>query len=304
MQARVEEQQTSVDSKKADLYFQRATETAVSSRHRSAAWFGLAKQAVRRGHYDVAIQAVQSARELDPACDVIQFVQLSRSEARRLLILSKASKNSAAKDALLARIKRLKQFMDRVSVLPAASVNQILSSSNERPPDALPLFGGDFQLPLELNWQFEPSDPVDVQRHERIGGSPPWSIEQKPGHQDDERCLVIRRFESDQSTSRWSLVQRLPATSGHSYRVSIDVRSQHAKEQTVGLLIRRAGETLVRFPLDLRDPTWNTQIYEVSIPPSRNPIESIDFVLEVQDPADGTVMLDNIDVVCEKPDAG
>lgn len=277
-----------------DKWYRAAIDAAVAARHRSTAWFGLAKHALRRGSLDKALAAIESARTLDPACDVSQFMDLSRAEARRLLLRARASDESE-KQASLDHIKQLKVFVDQIAAMPIASVNQIVDSASGRPPLSLPLLGGGFELPLETYWQLESASPSGDSDEPMLGGSPPLAIVS-----DDARsgnaCLMIRRTERERRTGNWALSQTIPATTQQDYRVTARVQSKDTDRQTAQLVVRQAGAELLRLELAGERDTWTRRAGEFSIPPADTSIDPLEIRIEIADPEFGSVLLDEIKV--------
>lgn len=290
--ARVAEQEDNQDLEQSDRWYRRAIDAAASARHRSTAWFGLAKHELRRGEFDKALAAIESARALDKACDVSQFNEVSRSEARRLLTppFSSPEEEKAAVD----QVKKLKEFVDQIATLPTASVNQIVDSASGRPPRELPLLGADFELPLETYWQLVPQSDADETTGKVLGGSPPLSI--TGGGYQDSSCLTIRRAESDRATTAWTLSQMIPATTGQTYRATALVRSIDSDQATSILAIRYSSEELARLDLSGETDTWTRRSVEFSLPSSDEPIDALEIRIEIADPQSGAVMLDDISV--------
>lgn len=281
---------------RSDALFRRAIEAAVSQRHRSTAWFGLAKHELKRGLYDKALSAIESARTLDPACDVTQFIDLSRGEARRLLVLSKSSGSETERESAMLRIKELKQFVDQIAALPIASVNQIVDSASDSPPRQLPLLGGNFELPLETYWQLESLDRSADASVPLRGGSSPLEVTTDSGRENNA-CLVIRRAERERATSSWRLVQTIPAATGQTYRVSALAKSADADRSTATLVIGHADEELLRLELAGESDAWTRRVGEFSIPTGDlDSIAPIEVRIEVADPDSGTVWLDDISI--------
>ncbi|QDV41657.1 Serine/threonine-protein kinase PknD [Stieleria neptunia] len=283
-----------------DTWYRAAIDAAVSQRHRSTAWFGLAKQALQRGTLDEAIAAIESARTLDPACDVSQFLDLTRTEARRLLLRARAASDESEKQQALGQIQALKTFLDKITSLPIASVNQIVDSSSDRPPATLPLLGGDFELPLETYWQLESASPSGNSDEPMLGGSPPLAVVADDARSDDassnNSCLAIRRTERERPAGSWSLSQTIPATTGQDYRVAARVQSQDAAQQTAQLVVRHAGDELLRLDLAGERNTWTRRAGEFSIPRTDASIVSLQIRIEITDPKFGSVLLDEIKV--------
>jgi serine/threonine protein kinase/tetratricopeptide (TPR) repeat protein len=297
--ARIAEQDAEQDdghsSQTANLLYREAIEVAVSPRHRSTAWFGLAKDAFRRGEYDRSLTAIDSARSLDPACDVAQFAELTRAEARRLLTASKSAASPDEKNRTMERIERLKTFLDQVSALPTASVNQIVQSATGRPPAVLPLLGGDFELPLETYWRLEAITKEDISSKESRGGSPPLEISTDQ-QLDGRSVLLIKRDESDRATSAWALNQTVPATTGQTYRVSARVKSRVEDPRTAVLVIVHAETEKARLALAGEDDEWSEVTSDFTLGDREEAIEPLEIRIEVDDPQSGIVLLDTIEV--------
>ena len=276
-----------------DSWYRRAVECAVSHRHRSTAWFGIARQALRAGEFVEAHDAIQAARRLDPACDVSLFVDLSRTEARRLLIASKSAKSESESAKIMERIEALKTFMDKIRSLPTASVDQITKSASGRPPRSLPLLGGDFELPLEQYWSFSPVGSEAGKEDQVLGGSPPLSIT-TADDESNNRCLAIRRAEPERATMVWRLDQTIPATSGLEYRVEARVKSMRSNQETATLLVRHGEKELARLELSGEEDVWTRRSATFSIPATDPEIVSLDIQIRILDPQDGAVLLDDL----------
>ncbi|QDV84289.1 protein kinase domain-containing protein [Stieleria magnilauensis] len=278
-----------------DKWYRAAIEAAVSQRHRSTAWFGLAKRELRRGALDRALAAIESARTLDPACDVSRFIDLSRTEARRLLLHARSAPDEREKQQALDQIQALKNFLDEISSLPIASVNQIVDSASDRPPATLPLLGSDFELPLETYWRLESVSQSSDSGEQILGGSPPLAVvsdDAKSGNW----CLTIRRTERERPTGNWALSQTIPATTGLDYRVTARVQSKDTDRQTAQLVVRHAGAELVRLELAGERDTWTRRAGEFSIRRTDTSIDPLEIRIEVADPEFGSVLLDEIKV--------
>ncbi|MCA9141022.1 MAG: hypothetical protein KDB00_29835, partial [Planctomycetales bacterium] len=288
--AKVAEQESRLDLEQSDRWYRKAIQTAVSQRHRSTAWLGLAKHELRRGAFDTALDAIDSARDLDKACDVSPFIDICRSEARRLL--NQSFSTPAEKETAVGKVKELKAIVDRIAILPMASVNQIVDSASDQPPRTLPLLGGDFELPLETYWDLLPVSDAESEAGGFLGGSPPLSI--TTGGHHDSACLTIRRAENDRPTSSWILSQSIPVTSGQTYLASIMVRSMDTAKETVTLAIRSGADELCRLNLTGESDTWTRRSIEFSVPRQESPIDAIDVQIQIADPRSGTVMLDDL----------
>ncbi|QEG00890.1 Serine/threonine-protein kinase PknD [Stieleria maiorica] len=278
-----------------DRWYRAAVDAAVSARHRSTAWFGLAKHQLRRGSLDKAYSAIESARTLDPACDVARFIDLSRDQARRLLLRSRETREESEKQALLDQIKALKEFVDQIASMPIASVNQIVDSATDRPPSSLPLLGGDFELPLETYWQIEAAEPsVDAGR-QVLGGSLPLAITSDAADSDNA-CLLIRRAVPSRATGNWRLVQTVPATTAQDYRLSVMVQTIDADRPIAQLVVRHAGKELSRLELSGERGVWTRRTSEFSVPRVESSIEPLEICIEVTDPKLGSVRIDDIEL--------
>nr|WP_286177545.1 serine/threonine-protein kinase [Rhodopirellula sp. JC639] len=278
-----------------DRWYRAAIDAAVSARHRSTAWFGLAKQHLRLGSLDNAFAAIESARTLDPACDVARFIDLSRDQARRLLLRARQTREESEKQAILDQIKSLKEFVDQIASLPIASANQIVDSASDRPPSSLALLGGDFELPLETYWQIEATDPSGDRSRQVLGGSLPLAITPDAAA-GDNACLLIRRAVPSRPTGNWQLVQTVPATTAQDYRLSVMVQTIDAQHQIAQLIVRHAGKELSRLELSGQRGVWTRRTSEFSVPRVESSIEPVEICIEVADPQRGSVLLDDISV--------
>lgn len=298
--AKVAEQKPNPDIQTSETYYRRAIETAQSVRHRSAAWFGIAKQALRRGELEQARSAIDSARELDPACDINQFHALARGQAKQILTRHRRESDDAIKQTLMNQIKELKVFVDSIAELPNASVNQIVEAASEDPPHALPLLGADFELPLDRYWQVQPIGDRNKMPSQLSSGSPPVRIE--TGHAvDGNSALVVRRHEPDRPTEPWKLFQTIPATGGHTYRIAASVSSPSkpavaANPARVRMMVQHNGHTLLSLPLIPTGTTWNEREAEFTLPPSDPVIAPLTIGLEIEDPQDQTLYVDRIEI--------
>jgi serine/threonine protein kinase len=293
--ARVAEREECLDLQLSDRLYRRAIEVAVSERHRSTAWFGLAKQALLRGQLAEALSAIDSARRLDPACDVSQFIDLARSEARRLLLLAKSAKAPSEKEDAMGQIAKLKTFLDDISALPIASVNQIVQSASDRPPTMLPVLGGDFELPLETYWMLSSAGELDAPSGVTFGGSPPLAITARTGDEGGS-ILTVKRAEANRATAAWHLKQVVPATTGQSYRLSASSRSIDTDSDSVVIAIRYADSDRIQLPLSTAEDHWVNCQSDFSLPIGQSPIEPIEIRIEVNDPGKGTVMVDDVKI--------
>ena len=285
------------DLEQSDRWYRQAIDIAISPRHRSSAWFGLAKRELRRGELEQAKASIDAARNLDPACDVNQFIDLSREEARRLLVLRKAADSESEKQAILDQIEELKSFLDYIASLPIASTNQIVDSASDQPPASLPLLGAEFELPIETYWNIQPITAEAVDQANRSSailiGSPPITISAGTGVSASSG-LTIRRIEANRETSSWRLSQSVPAASGQAYEISAMVKSINADRETATLVVRHADQELARLELSGEPNTYTRRSTRLQVPTDDFEFVSLDIQIEIKDPLSGSVLIDDL----------
>jgi hypothetical protein len=300
--AKVAEQKQSPDIDRSEALYRRAIETARSIRHRSAAWFGIAKQALRRSEFDRARAAIDSARQLDPACDLAPFYDFTREQARQRLLRSKRTKDAQTKAALRDQIGKLKSFIDLIAELPQASVKQIVAAASDDPPSRLPLLNGGFELPLDRYWTLRPQAPGGGGTSEASGGSPPVRIDSTDAA-SGASALVIERVDADRVTGRWVLEQTIPATTGHRHELIVWLKSETAITDTSAptLAVRTGGQTIGQLRLTGLERQWHRRTLSFEIPAGEDSIKPLTISLQVPDPVAARLLIDDVEIAPDPP---
>ncbi|MCD0462181.1 protein kinase [Roseiconus lacunae] len=259
--------------------YRSAAKLAVSTRHRSTAWFGVAKQAVRAGDFDEAVRAIAQARRLDPACDVSMFADIARQQATVWLKQIRATDDKSRKQELLGKIRSLKEIADQVAELPNASVNEIIRAAESGPPALLPILDNKFELPIGRYWDLTPARDSTAANDTANNSSvrPRMSHHHGEGPDGATRYLCLqpaseRSLKRDRSLP-WELSQRLPVCRG--YRYTVHLRAKLAgPENDLGaqpfeLVVRQGSSELLRKPLSLEDRQWSETAASFALPASQ-----------------------------------
>ncbi|MCC9603823.1 serine/threonine-protein kinase [Stieleria sp. JC731] len=276
--------------------YRKATEIAVTTRHQSNAWFGIAKQAVRDEAFDQAVKAIEQARKLDPACDVSRFADIARQQAIVWLKQSRQSSDVQQKDAYVEKIQSLRKIADQVAELPNASVNEIIHASTGQMPRSLPLLNAAFDLPIGQYWNLRNGMNTRPEQ-EQVSVRPVLSQTQIGDHSRAGTLLRIDPMpESDEvagsansaiaePSSQWELFQSIPATAGLEYQVSIRIRNADGfndpDQPPYQLLVRHQKSELLRQSITGIGVQWSNVSGAFRIPEQSDLIETIDVALVI-----------------------
>ncbi|MCO8124054.1 protein kinase [Stieleria sp. TO1_6] len=293
--ARIAEQNKQNDPSQVDRWYRQVIGAQVSHRLRATAWLGLGKNAMTRAEFDETLDAIRQARQLEPACDLSQFVEMTRQQASQLIRRSKKTIPAAEQVTIKQQLSELKFFLDQITEMPVASVNQILRSASDHPPATLPLLGADFELPIERYWELQPIRSNDRLSAGDHTGSPPLAITSSISHGGNS-SLMIQRTQPDHATSDWRLRQTIPATPGHRYRLTATVKSNGNQTSAVEIQIAQDEQTLLKIPMPANSDDWALCQDEFSISASDETTVPLRVEIIVSDPKSSTFYLDDFQI--------
>jgi serine/threonine protein kinase/tetratricopeptide (TPR) repeat protein len=275
-------------------YFQKVTETEDSIQPRSAAWLGIARHHLRQGQLDDSFQAINKARQLGLALDLSLFPKLATDQARALVVVTRKTRDEAAREQSIEKIKALKRYIDQVSELPTASVNQILESASPLPPRRLAVLGGAFELPLDRYWTLRPVNDED----EAVASQPPIDRVPRPDSTNNYAIRIAGDEERGSNTS-WVLQQTVSALPGTSYRVAVIMRrnTPEPSRERVTLTVQHQEETLARLDSETAGNEWTVIGQHWTVPETESDYTSVNLLIKVPALTPGTtIWLDDVTI--------
>ncbi|WP_158249836.1 protein kinase domain-containing protein [Rhodopirellula sp. MGV] len=298
--ARLIEEREIEPNEEVQRLYQKATTQAISRRHQSSAWFGLAKQAVRRERFDQAVEAIEQARQLDPACDVTPFAEIARAQAIVWLKQLRETDDEEAKKLYYAKIGLLKETADRVAALPNASVNEIIQANGNGSPKVLPILDGEFELPMGRYWRLRPGeDTQSGVTHLRV--RPKIEVDLEKQKSVERSILRIAAPQEVGSEGNWELSQSLPAVAGQRYSLLLRCKQTAQQQRSTGVncevVVRSNGEECLRRSLGEVGKSWDDWQWEFQVPPRDESLAMIDVVIVIPTDRAATLCLDRIQAV-------
>ncbi len=270
-------------NEQAILAYSRAGTIARTDEHQAGCLLGKSRVLGRLRRFDEALTAIEAARQLEPACDLMTVVRPLASVYSRLLGEDPNGNATAA----------MKQFLQSLSRLPRATRIDLTPAKPASEPYRAALLNGGFELRTLQYW----SDSPAAEWLSEQGYHSNANISESVAHRG--ACsLHIRGGDSRAETVLDRTGQSVPVRLAESWQASLWVKANRLGEDAVRVT-NATGQTVMVVPAGSYDWTQLTApIHIADETADANEIGSVR--LELVSSGEGEAWIDDVEIVSRR----